>query len=159
MSIEASQLREFIKDVLDSMGQKYRSTAAVELLMLTAAQESHCGRWIRQVDGPAQGIFQMEPETETDVFRNVLRFDPVLHATVKDFRGQSYPAEFNLIGNIPYQIAIARSQYWRFEEPLPDADDTKALARYWKKYWNTPLGAGTIDDAIYNYLRYAKETQ
>ena len=47
MSMEPDQLRELISDVLKAM--KMYSEAAVELLMLTAAQETHCGRYIKQV--------------------------------------------------------------------------------------------------------------
>lgn len=157
MSIEPKQLRQLIRQTLLSMGEEFTSDSAVELLMLTSAQESHCGRYITQLNGPAQGIFQMEPATELDIYKNYLRYNEPLHSIVKDFRGQAYPAELNLIGNIPYQIAIARANYKRFPERLPPALDIEGLARYWKKYWNTPLGAGTIQEAVANYGRYARE--
>jgi hypothetical protein len=60
-----------------------------------------------------------------------------------------------MIGNIPYQILIARVNYLRIPELLPDHNDLRGLARYYKKYWNTYLGAATIDEAMNNYYLYA----
>jgi hypothetical protein len=34
-------------------------------------------------------------------------------------------------------------------------ESMKALAQYWKKYYNTSLGKGTAVEAIANYNRYA----
>ena len=49
------------------------SQEAENLLMGTAAQESALGEYIRQLgNGPALGIFQMEPETFDDIVRNYL---------------------------------------------------------------------------------------
>ena len=57
-------------------------------------------------------------------------------------------------GNLPFQIIMARLYYYRFSEALPAYDDIEGLAKYWKKYWNTELGAGTVGEAIVNYYRY-----
>lgn len=70
-------------------------------------------------------------------------------------------AHVDLVGNIPYQIVVARFQYLRFPEKLPWRDNfndeyayVAALAAYWKKYWNTNKGKGKVLDAIENYYRY-----
>ena len=58
--MDPKQLKELIERVLRKVN--LYSDAAVDLLMLTAAQESACGKYIRQLgNGPALGIFQMEP--------------------------------------------------------------------------------------------------
>jgi hypothetical protein len=36
--------------------------------------------------------------------------------------------------------------------PIPT--DAKEIAAYWKLYYNTPLGAGTVEDFIGNWNRY-----
>jgi len=38
--------------------------------------------------------------------------------------------------------------------PLPDAGDLGGLARYWKRYFNTPKGAGTAAGFIESYRRF-----
>jgi hypothetical protein len=39
---------------------------------------------------------------------------------------------------------------------IPDYKDIELLARYWKRYWNSELGAGTIEGAIKKYNKYVK---
>ena len=59
--------------------------------------------------------------------------------------------------NIEAQIISARLIYW-FKTPkaIPDYKDIELLARYWKRYWNSELGAGTIEGAIKKYNKYVK---
>ena len=155
MSIKPNQLRGLIKDVLDYMD--LYSEDAVELLMLTAAQESHCGTYIKQVRGPALGIFQMEPASESDIWDNYLTFKPDLESLIDSVSllDPTASEQFDLKANLIYQIAMARIHYLRVAESLPSKDDTKAMAQYWKKYYNTYKGKGTVEEAIFNYKKYA----
>jgi len=150
------QLEKFIIRVLKTMG-KY-SPEAVDLLMVTAAQESHCGEYIYQLGrGPARGIFQMEPSTLDDIFTNYLAYRPELARMVEQF--QSQDLDFDLEGNLLFQVAIARVHYMRVPAAIPKRlipvqEYIQALAEYWKKYWNTKEGAGTVVEAVDNYKRY-----
>ena len=154
MSINSKQLREHvIRPILKEMD--FYSKAAENLLMGIAAQESHLGTYLRQINGPAQGIFQMEPATEQDIWERYLsrhRLD--LAATVSQFLG-SEPDP--LVTNLAYQVAIARIKLWRVPEPLPVATDIPALAQYWKTHWNTALGRGTEAEFIENYTRFVDD--
>jgi hypothetical protein len=47
-------------------------------------------------------------------------------------------------------------RYLVVPEALPKEDDIKALASYWKKYYNTIHGKGTVSGAISNYNNYVK---
>ena len=60
----------------------------------------------------------------------------------------------HMMADIPYQIVMARLQYWRQPDALPHAGDIRGLAMYYKKFWNTPLGAATVEETIINYGRY-----
>lgn len=158
MSIKPNDLRELITNTL-----KFYSTAKInlysddarELLMLTAAQESHCGKYLKQINGPAIGIFQMEPATYNDLFDNYLIYNQDLLKIINSFNLNSGTWVLNMTGNIVYQIVIARLQYRRFKEAIPPANDLFSLADYYKRYWNTIKGKATIQEAIDNYNRYA----
>lgn len=161
MGIEPKQLKRLIMDVLH--GVDCHSNEAVDLLMLTAAQESEMGRYLYQLgNGPARGIFQHEPATRRDLFENFLKYRPNLLEKATSFTGlRDFTEHVDLVGNIPYQIVVARFQYLRFPERLPwrnDFDDefdyVSALAGYWKKYWNTYKGKGHAREAVQNYYRY-----
>ena len=148
--VEPNQLRELITEVLVELD--LYSADACELLMLTAAQESHLGRYIMQVgNGPARGIFQMEPATEKDIWKNFLKFKPELAKKVGALVGEADWRALQLTGNLLYQIAMARLHYYRRPEALPSRGDIVAMAQYWKDHYNTYLGKGSIAEAIKNY--------
>ena len=150
MSIHPGQLREYIiRPTLNRIG--LYSEAAEELLMLTAATESLCGKFVHQVGGPALGIFQMEPRTHDDIWENFLKYKPALAMHVKTYGRISQ----QLPGSLYYACAMARAHYLRVPERLPSAMDVDGLAQYWKDHYNTHLGAGTPAKAIENYQRYA----
>jgi hypothetical protein len=158
---EPEQFRSLVKDTLCTLAEDsgipgLYSDEAVELLMLTAAQESHLGRYLVQLKGPAKGVFQIEPNTHDDLFKNYLTYKPSLKAAVQQFASSKLPHE-NLRSNLAYQVVIARLIYFRKSEPMPKTGKVEDLARYWKVHYNTMLGKGTIQEAMNNYKRYVVE--
>jgi hypothetical protein len=166
MGIDPEQLKRLTSDVLYDIGK--RSNEAVDLLMLTSAQESKMGYHLYQLEnGPARGIFQIEPATHKCLHENFLNYpkNEALRKQVGLYSSWSN-AEFDLVGNVPYQIVVCRLQYFRFPERLPWRDDFNddfnyvlALAKYWKKYWNTSKGKGTVGEAVRNYYKYVLNTK
>ena len=59
-----------------------------------------------------------------------------------------------LHGNLYYQVAVCRLQYYRHPFKMPDADDIEGLADVYKTYWNTSLGKATKAAFILNYKEY-----
>lgn len=125
--------------------------AAEELLLGTALQESRL-QYLHQLGGgPARGVFQMEPATHKDLWENYLKFKPELAEKVNDLALFNAPKINQLDGNMYYAAAMTRVHYRRVKKPLPKAGDLKAQADYWKRYYNTYLGAGTVEEYIENY--------
>lgn len=158
---DTKQLREHIKSVLwlmsSMMSTQYDSDDAVELLMFTAAHESKLGTYLKQLnDGPAKGLFQIEPATWEDIMENYLKYRPSLYDTVQAFDIPNMPDVVNMEGNIPMQIVMARVHYLRVAEALPNHMSTFSMAEYYKKYWNTYKGKATISGAIDSYHKYVK---
>lgn len=122
------------------------SIAAELLLLRTAIAESTVGgrTSLKQIGGPALGIYQIEPGTNADVWKNYLAFRPLLAAKVLRFAAGAYPREEQLVWNLAYQTAIARLIYRRAPEALPPPDDLPAQARYWKRHFNTRRGKGSV---------------
>lgn len=113
------------------------SPSAVNLLLGTAAHESKCGYHLVQVNGPALGVFQIEPATHSDVWDNWLAYRPeIAHRLARGGHDR-------LIWDLRYATIIARLVYWRAPEPLPEPDDSQGLAAYWKKHYNTEQGRGS----------------
>lgn len=146
--IEPKQLLvEIIRPTLYAL--ELPGQAAEALVLGTAMAESGCGTYLRQLGGgPALGIYQMEPATHDDLWKNWLRYRPELTDRVERMLG-AYPTEKSaaLIGNLYYATAMCRLHYRRQPQPLPAWDDAEGLAKYWKKYYNTHLGKGTVRKA------------
>lgn len=151
--IDPKQLRyEVVRPSLEWIG--LYSKEAEDLLMGTAAQESRL-QYLKQLGtGPALGIFQMEPATHDDIWDNYLAFHPDLASQVRGLASQhkwtDNPAR-ELVGNMMYAAAMSRVFYRRVKAALPEQGDVAAMARYWKRYYNTPLGAGTEAEFVRNY--------
>lgn len=147
--MQAQQLLDYIiKPTLEYMGGNYNSKNAQMLLLATAAIESKCGYYIKQINGPALGIWQMEPATHVDIWGNcdALRGDEVSELVVnltleKSIGGHSE----NLIPSPMYACAMARLKYSMDKAPLPSHTEIFEIYRYYKRIYNTPLGASTFD--------------
>lgn len=156
MSFDKNQYRELIRDVLIKADPVIPySEAAVELLMLTCAQESHLGTYIEQIKGPAIGVFQMEPLTHNDIWINYVAYKPELKELLLKVLGEDTEPLWALKTNLEYQILMARIHYLRKPEGLPqDPENIQELAEYWKEHYNTRLGKGKPLEAVRNYLKF-----
>lgn len=136
------------------------SPTAENLLIGTALQESRL-KYLKQLGGgPAIGLFQIEPKTHDDLWNSYLRYHPALREKVKSLMVPGLDPLIQLATNLTYATAIARLLYFRKQEPLPaNPNDVESMALYWKKHYNTPLGAGTVQEFVDNYSRGATTPQ
>ena len=143
---------------------KLWSTAAENLVMGTAQHESHL-RYIDQVDkadvpGPAFGVCQMERRTHEDIYRNFLGNQRSLKRAVVElasyFVGE-FPDATEMTWNLAYAVAMCRVFYRRVDQALPSAQRPDLLCQYWKTYYNTRLGRGTIEQALPHFEHAVKE--
>ncbi|ELA8466744.1 hypothetical protein Q1G98_000190 [Vibrio alginolyticus] len=154
--MDAKQLTTLvIRPWLKRLGLYSRS--AEQLIVGTIYQESN-GHFIQQVGGgPALGLIQMEPATYKDIWDNFLAYRRSLAnkltelASMESLDGDMRPDVSQLVTNLAFAVAICRVHYLRVKEALPTAGDLDGLAKYWKDYYNTRLGAGTVDDFKKNF--------
>ena len=100
------------------------------------------------------GLWQIEPDTHRDVYQNFLEYREGLYDQVMGLSASGQTFQENLTSNMQYGAAICRLCYYRAPEALPDEGDLERQARYWKRYYNTPLGAGPEG----NYIAEVEET-
>lgn len=155
--IDIKQLRDYvIFPVLQYLHPEIPySLAAEHLLLATAAQESH-GEYLHQLGkGPAVGLWQMELATHDLVWRwatkNQTLYEKIAAIELPHFLGTHDARE--MAGNLYYGCAMARVLYRSIPEALPKPFDVEDMARYWKRYYNTPKGKGTEEEFIRNWNR------
>lgn len=161
--MKANQLKELvIEPVLEHLD--LYSESAVQLLLGTAAAESNMGDYIKQVGGgPALGIYQVEKATHDDIWENYIDYRGDLEQSIRSLTITGYDAlnyfeheADELIGNLYYATAMARVHYLRVPAALPEATDLDGLAHYWKKYYNTSFGKGTIVHFLKSWSKYVE---
>ena len=143
MAIKAEHLRKhIIQPAL--MPHGLWSQSSEELLMLTAAQESKLGFYLKQLgDGPALSPWQNEPAT-FDWLRKV--FPQYLAGRNSD----------ELVYDLRLAALTARLRYLVDPELLPHHTDIEGLAKVWKRVFNTMAGKGTWQEAVAAYEKYVK---
>lgn len=133
------------------------SDDAVELLAFTAAVESEGGTYLKQIEGPALGIYQMEPETHNDIWQNYIKHKTDIYLMlIHNFNVNGMPHEERLMYDLRYATALARIHYSRISQPLPHHTDLIGIWNYYKKYYNTVEGAANQQRSLAAYQKFIK---
>lgn len=151
MKLEAlRQVRDYIvRPALQRIG--LWSPPAEALVFGTGLTETQY-EWIDQTTpgpGPAYGFWQMEEATHRDLWVSYLTYQTDLADSLRRMAGfgnVTIPPVEALHGNLFYAAGMCRVHYRRQKPPLPT--DATGMAAYWKNWYNTPQGAGTLAKAI-----------
>ena len=144
--------RQFLEKVIrPSLDIMHMGGAAAEQLMLGTALTESGLRWLRQIEGPALGVYQMEPATHDDIWENWLGSQPTTIRRVHMWSVTTLPGE--VVWNLYYATIMARLVYRRRPEPLPPEGDGKALALYHKAHYNTPAGKTDPSQSVIHFER------
>lgn len=154
--INYAQLRDLIiKPTLYDLTML--SADAIELLVFTCAVESLGGTYLKQVDGPALGIYQMEPKTYNDIWQNYIYNKSSLSLVMlSNFDCVRMPSEDRMIYDLRYATAMCRIHYRRSSEEIPSKDDLDGLWSYYKSHYNSSLGAAKKTESIAKYQTFIK---
>ena len=139
-----------IKPVLAHLGTKYATKEAVDILLATALAESNLSH-LKQVHGPALGLYQMEWATFDDLQLSYLRYHPKLSEKFAQCFFPAAPWLTQFPSNLWAQTAAARLQYWRDSKPLPT--EPEAMAEYYLRVWNTPAGKATLSKVLWAFRK------
>lgn len=143
--MNTKQLRSVILDTLEFCGMIATSNV-VNMIIETACVESNCGEYIKQLKGPACSIFQIEPRTANDLITNFITKNKLRLDNFAKLYNGNLTLEQNLCTNLMFAIFMCRCFYLRIKEPIPSTVELRA--KYWKKYYNTEKGKGTVEKYI-----------
>ena len=133
------------------------SPSAEELVFGTAIVESGLTYLKQHGDGPALGLWQVEPATHDDLYTNFLNYRPELGNKLMELRAAGLSLDENLATNLMYGAAVCRLCYYRKPDALPEAGDIEGQAAFWKQHYNTIFGAGTVSKYVYKVQQALKE--
>jgi hypothetical protein len=154
--LDCSQFRSLIVEPVLSKLRLY-SKNAEEILVFTCAAESLGGTLLQQVKGPALGIYQIEPNTYTDIWVNYIRARNQLATLMAiHFGCNKIPDVERVIYDLHFATAMARIHYLRMPGNLPDAKDIDGIWDYYKKYYNSEKGKAKKEDSIKKYQDFIR---
>jgi hypothetical protein len=137
MGIYANDLRELvIRPTLLALNEW--SSSAENLLLGTAAQESHLGFRMRSDKDNGLGIFCISAQTHLQIWDKYLVTDPELASRVRGLASQQQflkTPHNELIINLSYATGIAWMIYKRHQLTLADDANAHDLAKYWLRYY------------------------
>jgi hypothetical protein len=152
--LNVEQLRDLIIKPALSKLQLF-SDVASELLVFTCAVESDGGTYLKQLKGPALGIYQMEPATYNDIWQNYLRSrHDYLMMLGGNFDAYRMPSENRMVYDLCYATAMARLHYRRCVRALPEKGDIEGIWQYYKDYWNTEKGKAKKEPSLKKYQAF-----
>lgn len=145
MSMDPKHVLEFaVRPALRSLGAKYATISAEQLVLGTAAAESGFSDLRQSGSGPALGLWQMEPATHRDIVERFLLLRPDLEASVL---AMSVPGRLEdptqVAWNLQLGAALCRIRYLYDQSPLPEDGDITGHAKTWKRVYNSASGAGS----------------
>ena len=141
-----NQMKDIISEVL-SMLESYtgiqKTKEAVNLVYETGMAESGYRALVQKGGGPAVSFFQIEPATGRDIFNNYVEYRQSLVEALIQFGLDPMNLDFCIKTNIAIAICMCRFHYRRVPSAIPKTKEGRA--RYWKKYYNTELGKGSVE--------------
>lgn len=156
MPYDFHQFKDLITRIITA--QELYSKEALYQILGTAAAESDFGTYLRQIDGPALGAFQMEPDTEKDIWENYLYLGrPEKRKAIFDISGvRSYNNNGALEWNLAYAICMCRLHYRRVKWLFPELYNVEGRGYYWDVHYNRNPDKGTVSGFIKKWDKYCK---
>lgn len=159
-TLTKSYLTHVIIPVVDALGfdkgsprfdiEGFEVCPADALLLGTALAESGLRNLEQVGGGPAIGYFQMEPATHDDIWEHWLKSKSSYRTAMENIcrLGLLHPPSTAMIWNLRYAACMARFHYRRQPGKMEDLKTVEDLANYWKSFYNTPSGKGTVEHFV-----------
>ena len=149
---QAQQVYQFARAVCDVLGHGANATA-IQMLVETAAQETHGGRYRDpSPDGAGRGLCQLDLIAFQDVQQRTRNKD--VEAVREAFGIVLAQVDHDDLDYSPMLSMVFARLFYRL---IPDVFPVtvEGRAAYWKEHYNTVLGKGTVDEYIHNAAKYA----
>ncbi|MBO4368613.1 MAG: hypothetical protein J5803_00715, partial [Desulfovibrio sp.] len=129
-----AQMQTLCHDVCSYLGVHPN---AADFLLEIAAAESDFGYYVRQVKGPAQSVWQIEPETARDMHTRLARKNPLLYRKIIALRDPGLEEEDNVVTNLDYGAALCVGVLIVKGIRFDALNSLAVRAETWKRFYNT----------------------
>lgn len=150
-------ITQFREDILTPALEalQFREPELKELLVFTCAVESAGGTYVKQKEGPALGIYQLEPRSFSDLWHNyVLRRPDIVNLLSLNLGVHRVPDPREIITDLKLATALC-AMYYKWKKVNLQSMDEETLWNAYKTFYNTEKGAATKDKSIAAYRKFA----
>jgi hypothetical protein len=127
-----------------------------ELLVFTCAVESNGGTYLKQIKGNALGIYQIEPNSFTDLWYNyIIRKPDIVNMLSLNLNINRIPAPHDLISNLTL-ATVCCALYYQSKNAKPTSLDENELWDIYKTLYNTVDGKAEKEPSIKAYRKFIK---
>ena len=151
-------ITQFREDILSPTlnALQIRDPFFLELLVFTCAVESAGGTYVKQVKGPALGIYQLEPATFTDCWVNyIVRKPDIINLLSLNLAVHRMPHPIEMVTDLKLATAMAAMLY-KQRKACPTTTVPADLWNIYKPLWNTDKGAAVKDTCLKAYAKFIK---
>ena len=149
-------ITQFREDILTPAleGLQFREVELKELLVFTCAVESAGGTYVKQIKGPALGIYQLEPNTFTDLWFNyILRKPDIVNLLSLNLGVHRLPDPIEIVTDLKLATAFCALLY-KYRKASIKSTNPNDLWDVYKPLYNTEKGAATKDNSIAAYYKF-----
>lgn len=137
-------------------GLQIRDVNLRELLVFTCAVESSGGTYVKQINGPALGIYQIQPNTFSELWHNyIIRQPDVVNLLSMNLHINRFPDPFDLITDLKLATATC-VLYYKWKKVHVNSTEDEELWNVYKQYYNTELGKAEKEPSIKLYRKFIK---
>lgn len=151
-------IKQFREDILAPSlnALQIRSKEFAELLVFTCAVESAGGTYVKEIKGPALGIYQLEPNSFTDIWVNyIVRKPDIVNLFSLNLGIHRMPQPEEIITDLRLATAMC-AMFYRSRKVIDGSMDENVLWDLYKEHYNTPKGKAKKDQAIKAYQNFIK---
>jgi hypothetical protein len=151
-------INQFREDILTpTLGAlQFHDAELKELLVFTCAVESEGGTYVRQIKGPALGIYQLEPNTFTDLWYNyILRKPDIVNLISLNLGVHRMPELVEIITNLKLATDLCALLY-KYRKAQIKSCQPLDLWEVYKPLYNTDKGGAKLDESIASYYKFTK---
>ena len=149
-------ITQFREDILTPTLEalQIREPEMNELLVFTCAVESAGGTYVKQIKGPALGIYQLEPNTFSDLWHNyILRKPDIINLISLNLGVHRMPDPYEIICNLKLATALCALLY-KYRKANIKSKNPDDLWNVYKPLYNTEKGAATKDKSFAAYYKF-----
>ena len=138
----------WVESALEFFPEPLRTPNRKQFMVAIGLVESGYNYVAQVPEADALGFWQVQLGTYRDNILNFLEFKNEFNdgwSLIKKIHQATYPS---MTSDCVFACYMGAITVYRAPAALPEYNDIEGMAKYWKTYYNTSQGAGSIEDAL-----------